>query len=147
LPHFALKFDHAGPVVKVLVGVTKSRHEALTKAGQPVPNAVVGHFLVDTGASCTCVDPGLLSQLALTPSGSTTIQTPSTANEPCTVNQFDVSLFLFGATESAFMGIEAMPVVESHLKSQGIDGLLGRDVLGRCLMTYDGVAQVITIAF
>ena len=148
MPHFVLQFDLiSGPVVTTYVGVTSARHAALTKAGQPIPTPVVARMLVDTGASCTCVDPTIIAQLGISPSGSMPIQTPSTAGAPVNVNQYDVAFFLPGATSADVKFIDAMPIVESHLKSQGIDGLLGRDVLASCLMNYDGKSGLITIAF
>lgn len=147
MPHFVLSFDQAGPIVNTWVGVTTARQAALVKAGQPVPAVVLARMLVDTGASCTCVDPAIIAQLGITPSGSTTIQTPSTSGSPMTVNQYDVAFYLPGTTTADIKFIDAMPIVESHLKSQGIDGLLGRDVLASCLMNYDGQAKLITIAF
>lgn len=41
----------------------------------------------------------------------------------------------------------AIPVLESHLAHQGIHGLLGRDVLSKCLLVYNGEMGLFTLAF
>lgn len=40
-----------------------------------------------------------------------------------------------------------VPVVEAHLSFQGIQALLGRDILSNCLFLYDGQSGVFTLAF
>src|SRR5262245_54910702 len=134
MPHFVLTFDVNGPIVKAVIGVTMARHNALTKAGQPVPTPAIAHLLVDTGASCTCIDPSILRQLGLTPTGSVPIATPSTGSQTVQRDQYDVGFAIMGNTSSDTLFVEAMPVIESDFKGQGIDGLLGRDVLKRCLV-------------
>jgi hypothetical protein len=43
--------------------------------------------------------------------------------------------------------INALPVVETGLSIQGIDGLLGRDVLNDCTLIYNGTAAMCTLAY
>jgi hypothetical protein len=43
--------------------------------------------------------------------------------------------------------LPAVSVLESALKVQGIDALIGRDVLQYCLLVYDGRASTISMAF
>ena len=45
------------------------------------------------------------------------------------------------------MIIEAMPVLETHLRSQGIDGLIGRDVLQKCNLVYNGQLNLFTLSY
>jgi hypothetical protein len=118
------------------VGVSKPREDALTKAGQPVPPPVVARLLIDTGASGTVIDPAIVNQLNLSPTGLMTIHTPSTGVTPHQINQYDVSLVILHQilTRTFF----ALPIGECSLKSQGIDGLLGRDILTHCLFIYAG---------
>ncbi len=47
-----------------------------------IPNPVAVKGLVDTGASCTVIDPTVVQRLGLTPTGSTMILTPSTGSTP-----------------------------------------------------------------
>jgi len=41
----------------------------------------------------------------------------------------------------------ALPVVAANLRVQGIQALIGRDVLARCLSVYEGSARVFALAF
>jgi hypothetical protein len=145
MPHLTLPIGVGGPIIDLLIGVSAPRADALKAAGQPIPVNVNARLLVDTGASCTCIDPGILSSLGLTPTGTTTIHTPSTQGTGATVNQFDVSIVLVHTLVRRTW--RAWPVIESQLIGQGIQGLLGRDILASCLLTYDGTGQTFCLGF
>jgi Aspartyl protease len=147
MPHFALTCTNLGPVINVFVGVTSARREALIAAGHEIPAVVVARMLVDTGASCTCIDPHIINQLGIQPTGVSTIQTPSTQGAPVNCSQYDVILAIPGANNSDLKVFDPIPIVETQLRSQGIDGLLGRDALADCLMVYDGSNSLFTLAF
>lgn len=145
MPHITLQIGPSGPVLDLEIGVSQAREDALKKAGQPVPPPLRIRGLIDTGASCTCVDPLVLGRLQLTPTGKVAINTPSTGSVPHTADQYDVSLILM----SSYLRLlfPAKSVVESHLSIQGIDALIGRDILEKCLLVYDGQAATFTLAF
>jgi len=130
----------------MLVGVSRPRSEALKKANLPVPNPIPVRVLIDTGASCTNIDPTILKALGVPSTGTIPCHTPSTkSGQPHIANQFDVSLMLVHPmlTRTFF----AVPVVESELCHQGIQAILGRDILWWCLLTYDGQAQSFCLGF
>jgi hypothetical protein len=102
--------------------------------------------LIDTGASCTCLDPAILNSLEVAPTGTVPVHTPSTKSDsPHVASQFDVSIIfahpLFTRTW------RAVAVIESELAHGGIQALIGRDILQSCLLTYDGEAGTFTIGF
>ena len=94
MPHLSQQISASGPVLDLLVAVSRPRAQALHRLGQPLPPPVQIRGLIDTGASCTCVDPSALHSLNLTPTGTASIITPSTGASAHVVNQFDVSIVL-----------------------------------------------------
>jgi hypothetical protein len=99
---FTLQLDPAnGPVLTVVIGVSVARGDALMTAGQPVPAGISARALIDTGASCTCVDPSILAKLALTPTGTVSVHTPSTGPAAHLAEQYDVSLIIPGCRSAS----------------------------------------------
>lgn len=131
------------------VGVSHAKRTALVAAKQPVPNVAQVLALVDTGASGTCVDPSVLQSLALTPTGSAMVNTPSTGAQPVSADQYDVSIFVPGsdATQAPLV-VPNLPVICAELLlAQGFHVLIGRDILSRCLLSYNGTAGQFTLAY
>ena len=131
------------------MGVSHTRRAALLAAKQVVPDIASVQGLVDTGASCTCVDPSVLKNLGLTPSGIATVNTPSTGNKPHTADQYDVSIFVPGSGPKQIpLIVPNLPVICADLlQSQGFHVLVGRDILSLCLMTYNGATGLFTLAY
>jgi hypothetical protein len=147
MPSINTSLTAAGPLLTVLVGISSPRATALQKAGIAPPQYVRGTFLLDTGASGTCLDPNFVSSLGLVSTGSVAIQTPSTAGTPVSCNQYDVSIFIPDQSGQGGFFLGALPVIETPLASQGIEGLIGRDVIDRCTLVYNGTANMFTLAY
>jgi predicted aspartyl protease len=146
VPHFTLPFQTNGPQIQLYIGASNPRREALQQAGQQIPQPVLVHGLVDTGASATAVDPNVILSLGLQPTGSMPILTPSTGSTPHQVNTFDVGIIIPLNGLMTF-SINAFQVFESSLSVQGIQALIGRDLLANCLFVYDGRSNIFTLAF
>lgn len=146
MPSVNLQILPLGPVLDVHIGISSPRRLAMEHAKIEIPKPASCRLLIDTGASSTCVDSWIIKHLALTPSGVVNIHTPSTSAEnthPC--NQYDTSLII---PHSAINHIfQAIPVIESQFSHQGIDGLLGRDILKYCLFIYNGELGIYTLSF
>lgn len=149
MPYFTRQVaQDSSLLVVAVIGISQARRNALNSAGQPVPPPVQVQAMVDTGASCTCVDPTVLSHLGLSPTGTTPMVTPSTGGQPIQATQYDVSLMIPSAPNQTPLFHHTIPVVESQLVAmQGFHVLLGRDVLGECLLVYDGRMGLFTLAF
>jgi len=64
--------DALASVGPLLIGqwlVPDALEKALVASGMPVPAPVVGHLLIDTGASTTCISASAAAELGLTPTG------------------------------------------------------------------------------
>ena len=149
MPHFSLQISPKGALLLAFIGVSIPRRDALKVAGQTVPDVVQIQALIDTGASATCLDPSVLKTLDLTPTGSTTIETPSTEGKPVIVDQYDVSLIVPPADLTQIpLIVSTLPVVcVSLLDSFGYHALIGRDILEKCLFSYNGSMKWFTLAY
>jgi hypothetical protein len=74
------------------------------------------------------------------------MQTPSTGAALHQCNLYDVSLLVPALAGAPFF-LDATPVMESQLRSQGIDGLLGRDVLEKFVLFYNSPMGGFTLAY
>ena len=147
MPTINVNIAAGGPLLIVHVGISLPRLQALQNAKLPIPVAATGTFLIDTGASATCVDPALISSLGLQPTGRVQIATPSTMGQAHVCDQYDVSIFIPGSAPTTGHLIPAIPIIETHLNAQGIDGLIGRDVLRDCTFIYNGSAGMFSIGY
>lgn len=149
MPHLTIALDPiAGPAVPLGGAVSKARREALAKAGREIPPVSSIRALVDTGASCTCIDPSVVAALDLPARGTVPVHTPCTGSTPHIADEYEVSLVLPGAgTHHVPLTIDAVPVIASDLAVQGIHAIIGRDVLQDCILIYNGTVGEFTLAF
>jgi hypothetical protein len=129
-----------GPIVQVEVQLPSALAAQYQALSRPIPAPITGWAMVDTGASKTCVDDGLILGLGVAPINQITVQTPSGSAQQ----------FLYPARFS-FPGtplpnIDFSSVVGSTLAAQGIVALIGRDVLSRFLLVYNGPAGMFSLS-
>lgn len=131
-----------GPTISVIVRPSSTFLSAQKEQGSVALEApfVRSTMLVDTGASGSAVDHEVIAQLGLQPTGSIAIATPS--HDHHDVLTFDIDLIIEGNQ----LHIADVPVFATGLKKQGIDGLIGRDVLKYMLLVYNGYAGHFTLA-
>jgi predicted aspartyl protease len=147
MPHFTLSLTQEAPIVVMFVAVSGAKAQALTAANQTIPAAQNICALVDTGASHTCVDPMVFTSLGLQPTGSTSMLTPSTGATPINADTYDVGIVIPNGTQQGLV-IANMPVSASELyQAQGFHALIGRDILERCVLTYNGAMAMFTLAY
>lgn len=146
MPSVNSQITFGGPIIEISIGVSIPRRDLLSSLGMPVSPPGTCKLLIDTGASCTCIDPWVIESLNIVPSGFTTIHTPSTnsgSNHQC--SQFDVCLSI--PHPHIHRHFHNIPVIESNFVHQGIDGLLGRDILEGCVFIYNGETGFYTLSF
>jgi hypothetical protein len=148
VPHFTLNLDPGGPIVNAFVQVSEGRRAALQKEGKVVPEGKAIRALIDTGASLTSIEPSVLQQLGLTPTGTIDIVTPSTGQDVHIAETYDVDFSIYAGVNDPPLSMANLRVAacELYLK-QGIHGLIGRDILSRCIFIYQGDAAIFSLAF
>lgn len=90
----------------------------------------------DTGATGTCISKGIVSRLNLQPTGMINVQTPSGIG---TMNKYMVNLTLNNEVT-----ILNLPVMDSKIGNQGIDVLIGMDIISMgdfAVSNFDGKTQ------
>jgi len=127
-----------GPILQASIAVAAAAEKALTDAGQPVPAPVQVTALIDTGATGSAISKGTAQQLGLQPVGVIPVSTPSSAKVPMSL--FAIRFLLPNSL------IFETTAIEAQLQGQGIDALIGRDVLSQAVLVYIGYANEFTLA-
>lgn len=128
--------EQHGAAVFVKVMQSPQLVAAIKKLGlrYTTPTSVLA--ILDTGASCSALDGIVVAAMALQYHGPAEIHTPSTGSGVEHRDTFDASLVL-GETESTPL-TTTVPVISCEFASRGFYALIGRDILRRCVLTYDG---------
>jgi hypothetical protein len=130
------KVDSGGPQVAVMVMLTRFRVEALKRTGRPFSSPVTILALLDTGASCSAIDPRIIAQLDVEQRGLASVHTPSTGSAYVERPTYDLTLVL-GEDQTNPLVVTCQ-VIASELATQGFLALIGRDVLSRTHFLYRG---------
>lgn len=149
MPYFTLAVGPGGPIVNAGVFVSSARRAALSQLNQPIPDYQVIRALVDTGASCTAIEPSVLQMLSLTPTGTVEILTPSTGQGSHTTETYDID-FAIGAGqagETPFVMTNLRVTAAQLYLQQGIHALIGRDILQRMMLVYNGSMNQFSLCF
>ena len=131
--------ERVGPVVEVRITVNQAVEAALRGAGAAIPTPLLVPAMIDTGASCTVIREGLAHQLGLQPTGTRVIHTASHSNVHC----YEFLVRLLFPNDILF----ETNAVETPLKGQHIDCLIGRDVLAQGLLVYIGPDNLFSLSF
>jgi hypothetical protein len=129
-----------GLLLQVQISVPSSLGKIESVKNQRTPSPQSGSALVDTGASCCCVEDAVLRQLNLQPIRETPMS-GATGNR--TLNVYHARLTFPGTP----MAPIEMDVVGVHMNQPGIICLFGRDILRYCVLIYNGPQGSYTIAF
>ena len=129
-----------GILVPIEVGVSRQRRRALMGTGQVVPQPAALTALLDTGAERTCVRPGALVRTGVV------LQSFGLANLPAGGGWTPTLLYEVGLVIPHPSGVAARALTVPDLVVEeltlplpgGVDAVIGRDVLARCRLLYDG---------
>jgi hypothetical protein len=136
----------SGAVIDLFVGVDGPRKQLLEKHGLSIPRTVRVRAQIDTGSGVTAIDPGILGSLDLRSVGTKSVITPSTGAKPHICNEYIVGISLVDPVEGRHH--PTVSVIESvFLQEEGIQALLGRDLLAACTFLYEGQRKEFTFSF
>jgi predicted aspartyl protease len=145
--HFSNSITPNGPILNVLIGVSQPRLLAMQTAGLTPPPMVPAALLIDTGASHSCICSTVIQALGLTPTGTIYVHTPTTGVSAVQVGTYDVGIVFTGVTPQDVHVVPSLSATENDFTSQGIQGLLGRDILSRAHMFYNGRQNLYFLSF
>ena len=126
-----------GPIVQVTVSIEQNAAKALLNQGKAVPSKA-GLALIDTGASNTCIDEKAAQELGLPVIDVGATQSASHDKHPCNVYPVQIVTPVVTMNSPRTMG--------ANLSAQGLLVLIGRDVLSRCTLFYNGPAGEFTLS-
>jgi len=120
-----------GPIIPVELSIPDELARFFSEKNMPIPAPITGNALIDTGASITAVDLTLIQQLGINPVGVSTVFTPQ---GQAAQELFPIKLAFPGTT--IILSLNA--VLGSELRNQNIVALIGRNILARCILVYNG---------
>lgn len=122
----------AGPMVSVRIGISKVLTDIYTHSGISIPTTRTLNILVDTGASFTIIQRGKIDGLDLQPIGERKIIGVSD-KKPGKYPMYRVGLSIDGLFNFD-ISVTVMPLYLPY----NIEGLIGRDILEKCILVYNG---------
>jgi len=128
-----------GPCVQIVISVPDQFAAELAKQGKPVPTPVSGLALIDTGATSTCIDEEAAKKLGLPIINVVNMASASHASNKA--NVYPAKLQITGLP----MAINASSAIGAALSAQGLMALIGRDVLARFVLIYNGSMGEVTL--
>jgi len=142
--HNPAALARVGAMLEVVVNIPQTLIDFLAAQNQPFPAPVKGVALIDTGASRTCADRNILATLGISPIGIVTSGTPAGPIQcPLYPAKMDFPALRMTVDFSSVVGVD--------LQGQFVDKdpivvLIGRDILTRGLLFYNGGGGFYTLA-
>ena len=132
--------ENNGPTIPVDVLVSTALEASLRSLNQMVPDATKAGALIDTGSTVTVIRQGIAQTLGLEPVNTVRIKTASSTEAAQDV--YSIQLVLPNGAAA-----ELTQAVEMPLQDQGIDVLIGRDILAKSVFVYLGTENTFTLSF
>jgi len=129
-----------GLLLSVEISLPQALANLLTAQDKSLPPVGTGAALVDTGASCCCVEEALLQQMQLKPVSQVHVSSPNG-------NRLQNVYFTRLAFPGAPIPPLEIPVVGVQMNQGKTVCLIGRDLLRHCVLIYNGPMGSYTIAF
>jgi predicted aspartyl protease len=134
----AVALQLRGPVLQVSVTIEENAGKALASQGKPLPVPKTGFALIDTGASNSCIDEQAAKDLGPPIIDVGTMLSASHEKVPCNIYPVQIITPIITLNSPRTMG--------AALAAQGLLALIGRDVLQRCNLFYNGPTGQFTLS-
>jgi len=116
--------------------------------GQVVPSPIEVDALIDSGADISCVDPSVL--VGLNPTVKTVIPTNVPAISGLGYSSqyiVDMTVLDPGGNPINNLSFRDSTLTEINLNTIGIHALIGRDILSRCVFTFNGPTNTFSLNY
>ena len=144
--NFEAHYTTKRPIVTLYVAIGRDDAAAYREVGRSLPDPLNVRALVDTGADRSVVALSILKKLGLNPVGQTDLYTASTGGQPEVRDDYVVDLS-FSGDKPGRLAEDLIVVGSDGLSGLSVEMLLGRDVLGNCLLVYDGPNRRFSLAY
>lgn len=134
--HPAIALQGRGPVLQVTITIEQNAGKTLAGQGKALPTPKAGIALIDTGASNTCIDEQAAQELGL-PIIDVGSMMSATHKVPCNIYPVQIVTPIVTLNSPRTMG--------AALAGQGLLAIIGRDVLQRCALFYNGPVGQFTL--
>jgi hypothetical protein len=139
-----------GALIEVGIGLSSQDAQAQRQAGKPLPPASLVLALIDTGAEVSAVDSAVLTpfySLGIQPSRFVFVSAGGTGTS--LFPEYPVTLTIGTSPDGKRAGLtlRSQAMLAQDLASLGYQAIIGRDILSRCLLIYDGPSQSVTLAY
>ena len=146
MPRLTARVTAQGILVDGLfVNASLPRLTSLKQDGNSIPDMQEIKGLIDTGATTSCLDTGVIARLGLSPTGFVGVHTSFSGDQPEIVGLFDVSIWL-GSPKVHALAM-TLPVLRADLSKQTVQCLIGMDVLRKCILHIDGPKETADLIY
>jgi hypothetical protein len=148
MPVLTGQLEADGAFVNIRISLSRPEMMRRRAAGQPIPQPIALRAALDSGAEFTCFNQNLLGPLNLPLRGVSLVNAPGLGGLSL-APQHDVGLTILHHSGTAALNlvIPELPILEMPLRTVGCDGVIGRDVLDRCLFVYNGPARTFALGY
>lgn len=129
-PNRVPNLQQVGPIIEIIILPPQPVYDSLRALGKPILQKKV-IALIDTGASGSCINNDIATELGLIVRNSVTVGTPA---GPTKQDLYDAGIALPNLTRNIF----PVTVCGANLGGQPYAALLGRDILSQCTLIYNG---------
>jgi predicted aspartyl protease len=133
----AVALQQRGPVIPVSLTIEQNMGKTLSQQGKTVPTKQ-GVALIDTGASRSAIDEQVAKDLGLPIVNVAKMTSASHEEHPCNLYPVQFSIL-------PNIVFQSPQTVGAKLATQGFVAIIGRDVLQKCVLIYNGGSGQITL--